>query len=173
MDANGGYNEEILQVDRTLNRRIANHRGSRLFDLDTVHVQTDEATQYAEEGKVVDNRLEFGETTSKVGLILYPGEKVEKEAYAYDGIRLAEEGYFVAIPSLRLSELVSMFKHFFLFHSLVVRHQSPLTLQDFSQKKNPFLPSRKKKVDQRQNTVASTPAWSETMGPFSPSKTTA
>lgn len=103
MDANGGYNEEILQVDRTLNRRIANHRGSRLFDLDTVHVQTDEATQYAEEGKVVDNRLEFGETTSKVGIILYPGAKVEKEAYAYDGTRLAEEGYLVAIPSFRLN----------------------------------------------------------------------
>ena len=134
---------------------------------------TDEATQHAEEGEVVDNRLEFGETTSEVGIILYPGAKVEKEAYAYDGIRLAEEGYFVAIPSLRLSELVSMFKHFFLFHSLVVRHQSPLTLQDFPQKKNPFLPSRKKKVNQRQNTVASTPAWSETMGPFTPSKTTA
>ncbi len=103
MDANGGYNEEILQVDRTLNRRIANHRGSRLFDLDTVHVQTDEATQYAEEGKVVDNRLEFGDTTSEVGIILYPGAKVEKEAYAYDGTRLAEERYFVAIPSLRLN----------------------------------------------------------------------
>lgn len=103
MDANGGYNEEILQVDRTLNRRIANHRGSRLFDLDTVHVQTDEATQYAEEGKVVDNRLEFGDTTREVGIILYPGAKVEKEAYAYDGTRLAEGGYFVAIPSLRLN----------------------------------------------------------------------
>ena len=64
---------------------------------------TDEATQYAEEGKVVDNRLEFGDTTSEVGIILYPGAKVEKEAYAYYGTRLAEEGYFVAIPSLRLN----------------------------------------------------------------------
>lgn len=64
---------------------------------------TDEATQHAEEGEVVDNRLEFGETTSEVGIILYPGAKVEKEAYAYDGTRLAEERYFVAIPSLRLN----------------------------------------------------------------------
>ncbi|MCT4786116.1 alpha/beta hydrolase [Exiguobacterium aestuarii] len=64
---------------------------------------TDEATQYAEEGKVVDNRLEFGDTTSEIGIILYPGAKVEKEAYAYYGTRLAEEGVFVAIPSLRLN----------------------------------------------------------------------
>ncbi|MCA0981726.1 alpha/beta hydrolase [Exiguobacterium aestuarii] len=64
---------------------------------------TDEATQYAEEGKVVDNRLEFGDTTSEVGVILYPGAKVEKEAYAYYGTQLAEEGVFVAIPSLRLN----------------------------------------------------------------------
>ncbi len=67
---------------------------------------TDEATQHAEEEKVVDNRLEFGETTSKVGIILYPGAKVEKEVYAYDGTRLTEEGYFVAIPSLRLNLVI-------------------------------------------------------------------
>ncbi|WP_214821844.1 MULTISPECIES: alpha/beta hydrolase [unclassified Exiguobacterium] len=64
---------------------------------------TDEATQYAEEANVVDNRLEFGDTASEVGIILYPGAKVEKEAYAYYGTRLAEEGVFVAIPSLRLN----------------------------------------------------------------------
>ncbi|MDA5561409.1 alpha/beta hydrolase [Exiguobacterium sp. MMG028] len=64
---------------------------------------TDEATQYAEEGKVVDNRLEFGDPTSEVGVILYPGAKVEKEAYAYYGTQLAGEGVFVAIPSLRLN----------------------------------------------------------------------
>ncbi|WP_214703675.1 MULTISPECIES: alpha/beta hydrolase [unclassified Exiguobacterium] len=64
---------------------------------------TDEATQYAEEGTLVDNRLEFGDTASEVGVILYPGAKVEKEAYAYYGTRLAEEGVFVAIPSLRLN----------------------------------------------------------------------
>ncbi|WDH76118.1 alpha/beta hydrolase [Exiguobacterium marinum] len=64
---------------------------------------TDEATQYAEEGTLVDNLLEFGDTASEVGVILYPGAKVEKEAYAYYGTRLAEEGFFVAIPSLRLN----------------------------------------------------------------------
>lgn len=64
---------------------------------------TDEATQYAEEANVVDNRLEFGDKTSEIGIILYPGAKVEKEAYAYYGTRLAEEGVFVAIPSLRLN----------------------------------------------------------------------
>ncbi|WP_214844426.1 alpha/beta hydrolase [Exiguobacterium sp. s150] len=64
---------------------------------------TDEALGYAAEATEVDNRLEFGDPDSEVGIILYPGAKVEKEAYAYYGSRLAEEGVFVAIPSLRLN----------------------------------------------------------------------
>lgn len=64
---------------------------------------TEEALGYAAEAEQVDNRLEFGQTDSKVGFILYPGAKVEKEAYAYYGSRLAQEGVFVAIPSLRLN----------------------------------------------------------------------
>lgn len=64
---------------------------------------TEEARGYAAEATKVDNRLEFGQTDSEVGFILYPGAKVEKEAYAYYGTRLAEEGVFVAIPSLRLN----------------------------------------------------------------------
>ncbi|WP_215191551.1 alpha/beta hydrolase [Exiguobacterium sp. s7] len=64
---------------------------------------TEEARGYAAEAREVDNRLEFGQTDSEVGFILYPGAKVEKEAYAYYGTGLAEEGVFVAIPSLRLN----------------------------------------------------------------------
>ena len=64
---------------------------------------TEEALDYAAEATEVDNRLEFGDSSSEVGFILYPGAKVEKEAYAYYGARLAEEGIFVAIPSLRLN----------------------------------------------------------------------
>ncbi|WP_215190542.1 alpha/beta hydrolase [Exiguobacterium sp. s6] len=64
---------------------------------------TEEARGYVAEAREVDNRLEFGQTDSEVGFILYPGAKVEKEAYAYYGTRLAEEGVFVAIPSLRLN----------------------------------------------------------------------
>ena len=64
---------------------------------------TEEALNYAAEAKEVDNRLEFGDPSSEIGVILYPGAKVEKEAYAYYGTRLAEEGVFVAIPSLRLN----------------------------------------------------------------------
>ncbi|MEW8967693.1 alpha/beta hydrolase [Exiguobacterium alkaliphilum] len=64
---------------------------------------TDEALGYAAEATEVDNRLEFGDPDSEVGIILYPGAKVEKEAYAYYGSRLAEEGVFVAIASLRLN----------------------------------------------------------------------
>lgn len=64
---------------------------------------TEEALGYAAEATEVDNRLEFGQTDSEVGFILYPGAKVEKEAYAYYGTRLAEEGGFVAIPSLCLN----------------------------------------------------------------------
>ncbi|TCI34557.1 alpha/beta hydrolase [Exiguobacterium sp. SH4S7] len=64
---------------------------------------TDEALGYAAEAEQVDNRLEFGDPASEVGIILYPGAKVDKEAYAYYGTRLAEAGNFVAIPSLRLN----------------------------------------------------------------------
>ncbi|TCI67653.1 alpha/beta hydrolase [Exiguobacterium sp. SH0S7] len=64
---------------------------------------TDEALGYAVEAEQVDNRLEFGDPGSEVGIILYPGAKVDKEAYAYYGTRLAEAGHFVAIPSLRLN----------------------------------------------------------------------
>lgn len=64
---------------------------------------TDEALSYAAEAVQVDNRLEFGDRTSEVGIIFYPGAKVDKEAYAYYGTRLAEAGNFVAIPSLRLN----------------------------------------------------------------------
>lgn len=64
---------------------------------------TKEATSYASQATETDGRLEFGDETSEVGIIIYPGAKVEKEAYAYYGTRLAEAGIFVAIPSLRLN----------------------------------------------------------------------
>ncbi|MDG5472252.1 alpha/beta hydrolase [Jeotgalibacillus sp. ET6] len=37
------------------------------------------------------------------GVILYPGAKVEPEAYAYYAKELSDEGYLVAIPSLRFN----------------------------------------------------------------------
>lgn len=37
------------------------------------------------------------------GIILYPGAKVEPEAYSYYGKKLAEDGYFVAIPHVLLN----------------------------------------------------------------------
>lgn len=64
---------------------------------------TDEAETYAAQAIEEEGRLAFGDPTSEVGVILYPGAKVEKEAYAYYGTRLSEEGVFVVIPSLRLN----------------------------------------------------------------------
>ena len=64
---------------------------------------TEEAETYAAQAIEEEGRLAFGDPTSEVGVILYPGAKVEKEAYAYYGTRLSEEGIFVVIPSLRLN----------------------------------------------------------------------
>lgn len=38
-----------------------------------------------------------------IGIILYPGAKVEPLAYGYIAERLAEQGYLVAIPNLRMN----------------------------------------------------------------------
>ncbi|MGD7045912.1 alpha/beta family hydrolase [Jeotgalibacillus proteolyticus] len=43
------------------------------------------------------------EDPNNKGVILYPGAKVEPEAYAYYARELSEEGYLVAIPSLRFN----------------------------------------------------------------------
>jgi dienelactone hydrolase len=43
------------------------------------------------------------EGTSKTGIVLYPGAKVEPEAYAYFAQRLSEEGYVVGIPQVPLN----------------------------------------------------------------------
>ncbi|WP_369809946.1 alpha/beta hydrolase [Gracilibacillus caseinilyticus] len=37
------------------------------------------------------------------GIIIYPGAKVEPEAYSYYGETLSNKGYFVAIPKVRLN----------------------------------------------------------------------
>ncbi|MDW2878662.1 MULTISPECIES: alpha/beta hydrolase [Bacillaceae] len=39
----------------------------------------------------------------KAGIIIYPGAKVEPEAYSYLGGRLAENGYLVLVPEMRLN----------------------------------------------------------------------
>ncbi len=39
----------------------------------------------------------------KAGIIIYPGAKVEPEAYSYLGSRLAENGYLVLVPEMRLN----------------------------------------------------------------------
>ncbi|WP_042221990.1 alpha/beta fold hydrolase [Oceanobacillus manasiensis] len=43
------------------------------------------------------------EEEADTGIVLYPGAKVEPEAYSYYGKQLAEQGYLVAIPNLRLN----------------------------------------------------------------------
>ncbi|WP_175638417.1 alpha/beta fold hydrolase [Metabacillus schmidteae] len=42
-------------------------------------------------------------STTKLGIVLYPGAKVEPEAYSYYGQQLAEKGYLVAIPNVRFN----------------------------------------------------------------------
>lgn len=42
-------------------------------------------------------------TNKEVGVILYPGAKVEPEAYGYLGKRLADAGYTVGIPKFNLN----------------------------------------------------------------------
>lgn len=64
---------------------------------------TDEAETYVAQAAEEEGCLTFGDPASEVGIIIYPGAKVEKEAYAYYGARLAEEGIYVVIPSLRLN----------------------------------------------------------------------
>ncbi|MYL31232.1 alpha/beta hydrolase [Halobacillus halophilus] len=39
----------------------------------------------------------------KAGVVLYPGAKVEPEAYSYIGNHLQEQGYLTAIPSMRFN----------------------------------------------------------------------
>jgi Alpha/beta hydrolase family len=39
----------------------------------------------------------------KAGIIIYPGAKVEPEAYSYLGKELAENGYLVLVPEMRLN----------------------------------------------------------------------
>ncbi|MED3992864.1 alpha/beta hydrolase [Priestia aryabhattai] len=40
---------------------------------------------------------------NRVGIILYPGAKVEPEAYSYYGKQLAKQGYLVAIPNVNFN----------------------------------------------------------------------
>lgn len=52
-----------------------------------------------DEGDVVSYPL----TDSKAGIILYPGAKVENTAYSYYAQKLADAGYAVFIPKLRMN----------------------------------------------------------------------
>ncbi|MFS0750843.1 alpha/beta hydrolase [Oceanobacillus sp. 1P07AA] len=62
-------------------------------------VDVDEVT-YFEDWLVFDSK---GEGQTKGGIIIYPGAKVEPEAYSYYGQELSKHGYFVAIPNVRLN----------------------------------------------------------------------
>ncbi|MBM7602679.1 dienelactone hydrolase [Metabacillus crassostreae] len=42
-------------------------------------------------------------SNNKIGIVLYPGAKVEPEAYSYYGKQLANKGYLVAIPHVRFN----------------------------------------------------------------------
>ncbi|KIL50922.1 alpha/beta hydrolase [Jeotgalibacillus campisalis] len=51
-----------------------------------------------------DGTLTFlPENPNNKGVILYPGAKVEPEAYAYYAKKISDEGYVVAIPSFRFN----------------------------------------------------------------------
>lgn len=41
--------------------------------------------------------------TAKAGIVLYPGAKVEPEAYSYYGKQLANQGYLVVIPNVNFN----------------------------------------------------------------------
>lgn len=43
------------------------------------------------------------DSSKKTGIVLYPGGKVEPEAYSYYGKQLANKGYLVAIPNVRFN----------------------------------------------------------------------
>ncbi len=45
----------------------------------------------------------FNQHSSKLGIVLYPGAKVEPEAYSYYGKQLANKGYLVAIPKVHFN----------------------------------------------------------------------
>lgn len=60
-----------------------------------------EAEVYVEQTN--SSELTFGSPDASQGIVFYQGGKVEEEAYAYLGHRLAEEGYFVVIPRLTLN----------------------------------------------------------------------
>ncbi|MGA9288390.1 MAG: alpha/beta hydrolase, partial [Anaerobacillus sp.] len=60
-----------------------------------------EAKKYLEQSN--SSELTFGSPDASKGIVFYQGGKVEEEAYAYLGHRLAEEGYFVVIPRLTLN----------------------------------------------------------------------
>ncbi|MEX3715328.1 alpha/beta fold hydrolase [Cytobacillus horneckiae] len=53
---------------------------------------------YEEDWVVFNPRESMG-----VGVILYPGAKVEPEAYSYIAQQLSDQGYFVGIPKVRLN----------------------------------------------------------------------
>ncbi len=55
---------------------------------------------YFEDWLVFDSK---GEGQTKGGIIIYPGAKVEPEAYSYYGQELSKRGYLVAIPNVRLN----------------------------------------------------------------------
>ncbi|WP_226668968.1 alpha/beta fold hydrolase [Metabacillus litoralis] len=45
----------------------------------------------------------FNQHSSNIGIVLYPGGKVEPEAYSYYGKQLANKGYLVVIPKVRFN----------------------------------------------------------------------
>lgn len=58
----------------------------------------------SEDYRLVDGNYIFEpEENAEMGIIIYPGAKVEPLAYGYLAKQLTEEGYFVAIPQLRLN----------------------------------------------------------------------
>ncbi|MBM7839148.1 hypothetical protein JOC54_002419 [Alkalihalobacillus xiaoxiensis] len=69
------------------------------------YTAVEEIDQYTEQATEEGDWLVFepGQSSQDKGFILYPGARVEPEAYSYLASMLTEKGYTVAIPSVRFN----------------------------------------------------------------------
>lgn len=65
---------------------------------------SDELHQLVEEIPIEDEWLVFTpDKLPKAGIIIYPGAKVNREAYSYIAQELQQDGYVVVIPTVTLN----------------------------------------------------------------------
>ncbi|MFS0788859.1 alpha/beta family hydrolase [Shouchella sp. 1P09AA] len=77
--------------------------GFLLWSQNTYSAVKEEGIIMTGEGEKVDDWLVFEAEQTKIGLILYPGAKVDANAYAYVGQELAKQKITVAIPNVRFN----------------------------------------------------------------------